>query len=152
MIFQVSKNDKMLFSVAWNTMFTDNWKVLVLNFPEMEIRPFLSQNVDGKMIFTAYWKVLVSNFSEMENTVFFEPKRWWKDEIYWSLKSSCFALFEDGKYGLSLSQKVDKKMTFTWSLWAFHGIPGNEKYGFSWSDENDILEHRKQENEWQKTV
>ena len=45
--------------------------------------------------------------------VFFEPKRWWKDEPYWLLKSSCFDYFGDGKYGLFLSQKVDEKMIFT---------------------------------------
>ena len=28
-------------------------------------------------------------------------------------KSSCFEIFGDGKYGLSLSQKVDGKMIFT---------------------------------------
>ena len=36
----------------------------------------------------------------MKNMVFFEPKSWWKDDIYWLLKSSCFELFDDGKYGL----------------------------------------------------
>ena len=42
----------------------------------------------------------------------FEPKNWWK-YIYWLLKSSCFDLFGNGKYGLFLSQKVDGKMIFT---------------------------------------
>ena len=32
---------------------------------------FLNQKVDGNMIFTDYWKVLVLNFSVMGNTVFF---------------------------------------------------------------------------------
>ena len=36
----------------------------------------------------------------MKIVVFFEPKSWWKDDIYWLLKSSCFELFDDGKYGL----------------------------------------------------
>ena len=49
----------------------------------------------------------------MKNVVFFEPKSWWKDDIYWLLKSSCFELFDDGKYGLFLSQEVDGKMIFT---------------------------------------
>ena len=99
-------------------MFTDYWKVLVLNFPEMgntvfswdkklmerwcllitqtflfwtirwwEIRSFLGQKVDGKMISTDYWKVIVLSFSEIENMVFFEPKSWWKDDIYLFLLS-----------------------------------------------------------------
>ena len=43
---------------------------------------FLSQKVDGKMIFTGYREVLVLNFSVMGNTVFFQPKSGWKDDIY----------------------------------------------------------------------
>ena len=98
---------------------------------------FLSQKVDGNMIFTDYWKVLVLNFSVMGNTVFFWVKklmerwyllvtekflfwtfrRWeirslfesrssWKDDIYWLLRSSCFELFGDGKYGLFSAKKL----------------------------------------------
>ena len=52
-------------------------------------------------------------FLGMKNAVFFEPKNWWKDDIYWLLKSSCFELFGDGKDGLFLSQEVDRKMIFT---------------------------------------
>ena len=37
---------------------------------------FWGQKVGGKMIFTDYWKVLVLNFSGMRNTVFFEAKSW----------------------------------------------------------------------------
>ena len=40
---------------------------------------------------------------------FFEQKSWWKYDVCWLLKSSCFEPFGDGKYGLSLSQKVDGK-------------------------------------------
>ena len=58
------------------------------------------------MVFTDYGKVLVLNYSEIRNTVFFESKSWWKDDIYWLLKSSCFELFGDGKYGLFFSQKL----------------------------------------------
>ena len=127
----------MIFSLAWNIIFSDNWKVLVLKFLEMKNMVFLSQKVDGNMIFTDYWKVLVLTFSEMGNTVFswakklteiwyllitgkflfwtfrwweirsfFESRSWWKDDIYWLLRSSCFELFGDGKYGLFFSQKL----------------------------------------------
>ena len=44
---------------------------------------------------------------------FFEPKNWWKDVIYWLLKSCCFELFRNWKYGLFFSQKVNGKMMFT---------------------------------------
>ena len=55
----------------------------------------------------------------MGNRSFFEPKGWWKDHIYWLLKSSCFELFSDGKYDLFLSQEVDRKMIFT-GYWEVH--------------------------------
>ena len=45
--------------------------------------------------------------------VFFEPRSWWKYDICWLLKSCCFNLFGNGKYGLSLSQKNDGNMIFT---------------------------------------
>ena len=69
---------------------------------------FLSQKVDGKKLFTDYWKVLVLIFSGMGNTVFFKPKSWWKDDIDWLLRSSCFELFCDGKYGLFSAKKLMK--------------------------------------------
>ena len=156
------KNNEVIFSSAWNIIFSDNFKVLVLKFLEIKNMVFLSQKVDGNMIFTDYWKVLVLTFSEMGNTVFswakklteiwyllitgkflfwtfrwweirsfFESRSWWKDDIYWLLRSSCFELFSNGKYGIFFSQKVDVKMIFTWSFWAFYDIPGPGKYGFS---------------------
>ena len=67
----------------WYLIFTDYWKVLVLNFSLMgNTISFLSQEVDGNIIFTGYWEVLVLNFSVIRNTVFFQPKSWWKDDIY----------------------------------------------------------------------
>ena len=50
------------------------------------------------------------NILEVKNV---EPKSWCKYDIYWLLKSSCFDFFENGKYGLFLSQKSDGKMIFT---------------------------------------
>ena len=90
MIFHFSKNNKMIFSLAWNTTFTEYGKVLVLNFSEMGNTVFFDPKKWCKMIFcwawnttfTDYWKVLVLNFWKMRNTVFFCPKSWWKDDIY----------------------------------------------------------------------
>ena len=66
-----------------------------------------SQKVDGKMIFTGYWEVFVLNFSVMGSTVFYAVKKsWWKDDIYWLLRSSCFELFGNGKYGLFSTKKL----------------------------------------------
>ena len=59
------------------------------------------------------------SFPEWEIWSFFEPKGWWKDDIYWLLKISCFELFSDGKYGLLLSEEVDRKMIFT-GYWEVH--------------------------------
>ena len=72
-------------------MFTDYWKVLVLNFPEMGNTIFfeLPPKNDRKMIFTNYWKVIVLNFSVIGNAVFFVLKSWCKDNTYWLLESSC---------------------------------------------------------------
>ena len=139
MIFQSSKkekkkNDKMILSLTWNTMFTN-------------------------LLITK--KFLFWNFCRWEIRSFFDPKGWWKYDIYWLLKRSCFELFRDGKYGLILSQKVDERWyliitekflfwIFRWweirsffqpkswmkddiylVFWAFHDIPGLGKNGFS---------------------
>ena len=79
-------------------------------------------------------KFLFWTFQRLKMRGFFEPKSWWKDDIYWLLKSSCFELFGDGKYGLFFSQKVHGKMIVTSSFWVFHDIPGLGKYGFSCSE------------------
>ena len=111
--FSSQKNGKMIFSRAWNTVFTDYWKFLALDFPEKETRSFLSWKYGGKMIFADYCKFIVLNFLEVGNAGFSFAKKLVKDNIYWLLKSSCFELFDEGKYGLFLSQKVDGKMIFT---------------------------------------
>ena len=91
---------------------------------------FLSQKVGEKMISTDYWTGLALNFLVMGNMVFFGPRNWWKDDIYWLLSSSCFELFGDGKYSLSFSQNVDGNIIFTWYFWALYDIPGPGKYVF----------------------
>ena len=51
------------------------------------MRYFSSQKVDENMIFTDYWKVLVLNFLEMGNTVFFWAKKMmerWYLLIFWA--------------------------------------------------------------------
>ena len=106
--FGSQRNDKMMFSLACNITFTGYLKVLVLNVPGMG------------------------------NTVFFEFESWLKDDIYWLLKSSWFGLWkalflnfpEMGNTVFFLSHKVDGKVIFTWSFWAFQYVPGPGKYGF----------------------
>ena len=97
-----------------------------------------SQKVNGDMIFTDYWNFHVLNFLGMGMGMrirsVFELKGWWKDDIYWLLKSSLFEIFGDARNRLFFSQNIDGKMIFAWSFWAFHGIPGLWKYGFLRSD------------------
>ena len=155
----------MIFSLAWNITFSDNWKVLVLKYLGIKNMVFLSQKVDGSMILTDCGKVPVLILLKIGNTIFswakklierwyllinekdlfwtfrwwkirsfFESRSWWKDDIYWLRRSSCFELFGGGKYGLFYSQKIDGKMIITCSFWAFYDIPGSGKYGFSCSD------------------
>ena len=53
----------------WYLLITE--KILFWTFWRWQIRPFLSQRVNGKTIFSDYWKVHDLNFSEMGNTVFY---------------------------------------------------------------------------------
>ena len=70
------------------------------------------------------WYLLITEnflfwtFQRWKIRSFFEPKLWWKGYIYWLLKSSCFELFGNRKYGLFLSQEVNRKMIFT-DYWKF---------------------------------
>ena len=66
--------------------------------------------ITEKFLFWTFWKWKTRSFCK--------PKSWWKDDIYWLLKSSRFELFGDRKYGLFLSQKVDGKLIFT-DYWKF---------------------------------
>ena len=128
------KNNEVIFSLAWNIIFSDNWKVLVLKFLEMKNMVFLSQKVDGNMIFTDDWKVLALIFLGMENTVFFWVKKLMERWYLLVTEKFLFWTFRWREIRSFFSEKVDGKMIFTWSFWAFHDIPGPEKYGFSCSD------------------
>ena len=81
----------MIFSYHGRPMFTDYWKVLVLNFPEMGNAVFFEPK---KMMETWYLlitgKFLFWTFRRQGRRFFFEPKSWWKDDIYWLLENSCF--------------------------------------------------------------
>ena len=107
------KNNEVLFSLAWNIIFSGNLKVLVLKFLEMKDMVFLSQKVDGNMIFTDYWKVLVLTFSEMGNTVFSWAKK--LTEIWYLLITGKFLFWTFRRWEIRsfLSQEVDGKMIFT---------------------------------------
>ena len=81
-------------------------------------------------MFTDNEKVLVLKFLGVKHVVLFEPKGWWKNDIYWLLKSSCFELFGYGKYGILLSKEVDGKCDIYWLLKSScFELVGGEKYG-----------------------
>ena len=130
----------MIFSLAWNIIFLDNLKVLVLKFLEIRNMVFLSQKIDGNMIFTDYWKVLVLNFSVMGNTVFFWVKKLMERWYLLVTEKFLFWTFRWWEIRSFFSQKVDGKMVFTWSFWAFYDIPGPGNYGFSRSVIRDKLD------------
>ena len=72
---------------SWAKKLAEIWYLLITGnflfwaFRWWEIRSFLSQEVDAKMIFTVYWEVLFLNFPVMGNTGFFWAKelreRWY---------------------------------------------------------------------------
>ena len=93
-----------------------------------------SQKVDGKMIFTDYWKVLVLNFSVMGSTVFYAVKKLMERWYLLVTLKFLFWTFRWWEIQPFFNQKVDGKMIFTWSFWAFHDIAGLGKHGFVHSD------------------
>ena len=118
--------------VDGNMIFTDYRKVLVLIYLEIRNTVFSwAKKFIERWYLLITEKVLFWTFRWWKIRYFFESRSWWKDDIYWILRSFCFELFGNGKYGPFFSQKVDGKMIFTWSFWAFYDIPGPGKYGFS---------------------
>ena len=100
--------------VDGNMIFTDYRKVLVLIFIEIGNTVFSwAEKLIERWYLLITEKVLFLTFWWWKIRCFFESRSWWKDDIYWLLRSSCFELFGDGKYGLFLSQEVDGKMIFT---------------------------------------
>ena len=94
------------------------------------------------------WHLLITqkfwfwNFRDWEIRSFLKPKRGRKDDIYRLLKSSCFELFEDGKYGLFLSQKFDVKwylliteMFLFWTFWRWEILSFFEPKSW-WKDDS----------------
>ena len=91
--------------------FSDYWKVHVLNFSEMgNTVSFWAKMLMERWYLLITGKFLFWTFRWWEIRYFFEPKSWWKDHIYQLLKSSCFELFRDEKYGLFWAKKLMEKL------------------------------------------
>ena len=117
MVFLSQKVDR-------NMIFTDYWKILVLIFSGMGNTVFSwAKKFMERWYLLNTEKVLFWTFPRWEIQSFFKSRSWWKDDIYSLLRSFCFELFGDGKYGLFFTQNVDEKMICTWSFWAFYDIP-----------------------------
>ena len=96
---------KIIFSLAWNTMFSEYGKVLVLNFSEM-----------GNTFF--FWfKKLIQDY------IFFSVEY----HVFWIWKSSCFDLFRDRKYVFLWSKKLVESWCFlgTFELFVIFQDLGN---------------------------
>ena len=135
--FSSQKNDNMIFSLVWNTMFTGYQNVLVFKFSKVENTVFFQAKKLMEtwylFIYLLYWTALVLNFSEIGNAFFFEPKSWWKHDIYLFiiLNRSCFKLFRDGKCVLFWAKMLmerwhllltEKFLFWTlrwWQIWSF---------------------------------
>ena len=103
----------------WYLLITE--KVLFWTFRWWEIRSFLSQEFDGKMIFTGYWEVLLLNFSVIGNTVFFQPKNWWKDlymvflSFPWYSKTSEIWFFAQWSMLQKLRNPLERTFVYKWT-------------------------------------
>ena len=132
MIFRSQKIIRWYFLLHGIPCLVINKNLLFWTFWSWEIRFFLSQKSDGKMIFTDYWKALPLNFLEMRNTVLFSAKK--SMEKWYLLITEKFLFWTFWRWEIrSFEQKANEKMIFTWSFWVFHDIPGLGKYGFSCS-------------------
>ena len=104
--------------VDGNMIFNDYWNVLVLIFPEMGNTVFsLAKKLIERLYLLITEKVLFWTLRWWEMQSFFESRSWWKDDIFWLLRSSCFELFGDRKYGLFWVKKLMKR-------WYLHGLFG----------------------------
>ena len=94
-----------------NMIFTDYWKVLVLIFSRMGNRVFSwVKKLIERWHLLITEKLLFWTFLWWEIRSFFESRNWWKDNIYWLLRSSCFEIFGDGKYGLFSAKMLMERL------------------------------------------
>ena len=88
-------------------IFTDYWKVLVLIFSGIgNTVLFWAKKVMERWYLLIPEKFLFWFFREWEIRSFFQSRSWWKDDIYWLLRSFCFKIFGGGKYGLLSAKKL----------------------------------------------
>ena len=135
---QTNKQNDRIISLAWNSVYWLLRSSCFEFFRDRKYGLFWAKRLMEIWYLLIIEKFLFLTFRKWEIR-FFSAKNWWKDDNYGLLKSSCFTFFDDGKYGLFISEKNDLKIIFTWSFWAFHDIPGPGKYGFSCSEQTGLV-------------
>ena len=77
------KDNEVIFSLAWNIVFSDNFKVLVLKFFMIGNTVFFwVKKVKQRWYLLVTVNFLFWTFRWWEIRSFFQPKSWWKDDIY----------------------------------------------------------------------
>ena len=101
--------------VDGKVIFTDYWKVMLLKGSAINLLEMGNTVFNWAKKLIERWYLLISQkflfraFSKCKIRSSFEPKRWWKNNICWLLKSSCFKLFGDGKYGLLSVKNLNER-------------------------------------------
>ena len=89
----------------WYLLITE--KLLFWSFREWEIRPFFwAKKLMERWYLLITEKFLFWTFWWWEIRSFFQSRSWWKDDIYWLLRSFCFKIFGGEKYGLLSAKKL----------------------------------------------
>ena len=82
---------------------------------KLYFRPPKNNNNKKDIFFSMEYSLLIAKepllwiFQGWKIRGFFELKSWWKYDISWLLKSSCFELFGNGKYSLFWDKKLMKR-------------------------------------------
>ena len=122
-------------------IFTDSWNVHVLTFSGKKNTVFFEARSCRKDdIYQLMQNSCFEPFRDGKCGLFWDKKlieRLYllitEKLMFWSTEKFLFWAFRSWEYGLFFSQKVDVKVIFAWSFWAFHDIPEPGKYGFSCS-------------------
>ena len=72
---KIKKRNGRILSLEWNIVYWLLKSPCFEFFQGWKIRSFLSEQIDGNMMFTDYWKVLVLNLLGMGNRIFFWVKK-----------------------------------------------------------------------------
>ena len=126
---------------SWWKYDIDYWKGLALNFLGMgNTALFWGKKLVERWYLLITEMFLFWTFPGWKILSFWSKKlmeRWYllitEKFLFWATEKFLFLAFRWWEIRSFFSQKVDVKVIFTWSFWAFHDIPGPGKYGSSCS-------------------